>query len=77
MRIVYMLTSLGMGGAERQVLSLADLMAARGHQVSIMVLRPVLKNQWPTALPVVHLNIRKNPINLLTGFAKALSLIHI
>jgi len=71
MRIVYVLTSLGMGGAERQALSLADRMAARGHPVSILVLRPVLKNQWPTALPVVHLNIRKNPINLLTGFAKA------
>jgi len=76
MRIVYVLTSLGMGGAERQVLSLADLMAARGHQVSIMVLRPVLREQWPTALPVIHLNIRKNPIVLLAGIAKARRILH-
>ena len=71
MRIVYVLTSLGMGGAERQALALADRMAARGHHVSILVLRPVLQNQWPTALPVVHLNIRKNPLDLITGLAKA------
>jgi glycosyltransferase involved in cell wall biosynthesis len=71
MRIVYVLTSLGMGGAERQVLALADRMAERGHHVSIMVLRPVLKEQWPTALPVIHLNMSKNPIIFLAALAKA------
>jgi glycosyltransferase involved in cell wall biosynthesis len=76
MRIVYVLTSLGMGGAERQVLALAERMAARSHHVSIMVLRPVLREQWPTALPVIHLNIRKNPLNLLAGFAIAVRFLH-
>ncbi|MGA2849630.1 MAG: glycosyltransferase [Terracidiphilus sp.] len=76
MRIVYVLTSLGMGGAERQVLALAERMAARSHHVSIIALRPVLKEQWPTALPVIHLNIRKNPISFLAGIAKALHFLH-
>jgi glycosyltransferase involved in cell wall biosynthesis len=76
MRIVYVLTSLGMGGAERQALSLADRMAARGHHVSILVLRPVLQNQWPIALPVVHLDIRKSPTSFLAGLAQAHRFLH-
>jgi hypothetical protein len=56
MRIVYVLTSLGMGGAERQVLALAARMAERGHAVAIMVLRPQVSEEWPTALDVIHLD---------------------
>ncbi len=48
MRIVYVLTSLGMGGAERLVLDLASRMERRGHTVSILVLRPQIAEQWPT-----------------------------
>jgi hypothetical protein len=40
MRIVYVLTSLGMGGAERLVLDLASRMEKHRHAVSILVLRP-------------------------------------
>ncbi|MGA2674503.1 MAG: glycosyltransferase [Terracidiphilus sp.] len=71
MRIVYVLTSLGMGGAERQVLALAGRMARRGHAVALLVLRSRLAEEWPTALHVVHLEIRKTPLSLLTGMAKA------
>jgi glycosyltransferase involved in cell wall biosynthesis len=67
MRIVYVLTSLGMGGAERQVLSLADRMAWRGHSVAVLVLRPKLPEEWPTALDVTYLNMRKTPLSLLLG----------
>ena len=41
MRIVYVLASLGIGGAERQTLTMAARMAARGHLVQVMVLRPL------------------------------------
>ncbi|MEI9969662.1 MAG: hypothetical protein WDM87_13955 [Terracidiphilus sp.] len=34
MRIVYLLTSLGVGGAEKQALAVAERMASRGHAVS-------------------------------------------
>ncbi len=65
-----MLTSLGMGGAERQALAQAERMAARGHTVAIVVLRPRLAEEWPTALEVVHLEMRKTPVSLLKGLAQ-------
>src|ERR1035441_9395429 len=71
MRIVYVLTSLGMGGAERVVLALAGRMAQRGHSVALLVLRPPVAEQWPTGLPVVHLDMRKTPFSLFAGLARA------
>lgn len=38
MNIIYFITGLGMGGAERQVVNLADRMSARGHNVVIAYL---------------------------------------
>lgn len=38
MRIAYMLTSLGIGGAERQAIAIAERMQARGHDVILAVL---------------------------------------
>jgi glycosyltransferase involved in cell wall biosynthesis len=70
MRIVYVLTSLGMGGAERIVLALAGRMAQRGHSVALLVLLPPVAEQWPTTLPVVHLEMRKSPVSMLAGFAR-------
>ncbi|MGD0731633.1 MAG: glycosyltransferase [Terracidiphilus sp.] len=67
MRIVYVLTSLGMGGAERQALAQAERMAERGHQVALLVLRPQLPEEWPTSLQVVHLQMRKTPLSMLKG----------
>ena len=67
MRIVYVLTSLGMGGAERQVLAIAARMAERGHTVALMVLRPQLKQEWPNAIETVHLNMRRNPSGVCAG----------
>jgi glycosyltransferase involved in cell wall biosynthesis len=73
MRIVYVLTSLGMGGAERQVLALAGRMAARGHTVALIVLRPRLLDGLSTSLEVVHLDMRKTPISSIRGFAHAVA----
>ena len=70
MRIVYVVTSLGMGGAERQVLEIAGRMAERGHAVALMVLRPRLKEEWPTALDTVHLEMRRTPFSVLAGLAR-------
>jgi glycosyltransferase involved in cell wall biosynthesis len=71
MRIVYVLTSLGMGGAERQVLALAAHMAERGHSVAMMVLRPQVIAEWPTALDVIHLDMRRNPASVFAGIMRA------
>ena len=70
MRIVYVLTSLGMGGAERQALGLAERMAARGHTVAVLVLRPRFPEEWPTALDVFRLEMRRTPFSLLAGLAR-------
>ncbi len=72
MRIVYVLTSLGMGGAERVVLALGERMAARGHLLAVVVLRPHLAEQWPTRLAVFHLEMRKTPVSVAMGLARGL-----
>jgi glycosyltransferase involved in cell wall biosynthesis len=71
MVIVYVLTSLGMGGAERQVLALAERMADSGHAVKLLVLRPKLQEEWPTVLPVIHLDMRRTPASVMKGFDRA------
>jgi glycosyltransferase involved in cell wall biosynthesis len=71
MRIVYVLTSLGIGGAERQALELAERISRRGHAVSLLVLRPRLEQEWPTSLPVVHLEMRRNPGSFILAMARA------
>ena len=70
MRIVYVLTSLGMGGAERQVLAMAGRMAERGHAGARMVLRPRRKEEWPTTLDAVHLEMGRTPFSVLAGLAR-------
>ena len=68
MRIVTVLTSLGMGGAEKLALAVAERMAKRGHDVALLALMPRLREQWPTTLPVAYLDIRKNPASVAAGF---------
>jgi len=70
-RILYLLTSLGIGGAEKQVVSLAERMATKGHTVALIVLKHA-DEEWPTKLPVLRLNIRKTPLEVFRGlrFAK-------
>jgi glycosyltransferase involved in cell wall biosynthesis len=71
MRIVYALTSLGVGGAERQALAIADRMVRRGHSVALLVLKPVVNEEWPTSLPVVHLDIGKSAGSVVAGVMRA------
>ncbi len=67
MRIVYMLTSLGVGGAEKQALAVAERMAKRGHAVALLVLMSRLPEEWPTAIDTTYLGMRKTPLSLLTS----------
>ncbi len=71
MRIVYVLTSLGMGGAEKQALAVAKRMAESGHVVALLVLRPRLAEQWPTPLDTIHLDMRRNPASAISGLFRA------
>ena len=65
-----MLTSLGMGGAEKQVIALAERMKARGHAVWLIVLLGRQAEEWPTSLDRSHLNLRYNPFSMFAGFGK-------
>jgi UDP-N-acetylglucosamine:LPS N-acetylglucosamine transferase len=71
MRIVYVLTSLGMGGAEKQVLAVAQRLAQRGHAVALLVLRPRVAEEWPTSLDTVHLEMRRTPASAISGLVRA------
>jgi glycosyltransferase involved in cell wall biosynthesis len=71
MRIVYVLNTLAVGGTERQVLAIAGRMAARGHPVALLVLRPREADGCATALDVVYLDIQKNPANAIAGVRRA------
>lgn len=66
-----MVTTLAIGGAERLALDLARRMVQRGHQVQLLVLRPQVAEEWPAGLPLVRLNITRNPLRALAGFLKA------
>ena len=66
MRILYVLTSLGVGGAEKQAIALAERMTARGHTVAFIVLIHA-DEEWPVKLPVLRLNLKKTPLGMLRG----------
>lgn len=66
MRILYLLTSLGIGGAEKQVVALAERMKAKGHSVALIVLK-YTPEEWSADLPVLRLNLSKTPLGILRG----------
>jgi len=70
MRIIFVLTSLGMGGAERQVVALAERMAKRGHTVALLILRTRRAQEWPTVVPTVYLEMQKSLGGLLKGMLR-------
>jgi glycosyltransferase involved in cell wall biosynthesis len=65
-RILYVLTSLGVGGAEKQAIAVAERMAARGHAVALIALKHT-EEEWPVKLPVLRLNLKKTPHDIFRG----------
>jgi glycosyltransferase involved in cell wall biosynthesis len=76
MQIVYLLTSLGIGGAERLTLALGEHMRERGHAVAVFTLRPRLDEEWPTTLPVFRLGMRKTPASFPAATMRARRYLH-
>ncbi len=73
MRIVYVLNSLAVGGTERLVAGLAQRMAARGHGVALVVLRPREPGGFDTSLDVLHLNMDGSASSFLVGLGRGMS----
>jgi len=71
MRIAYMLTSLGIGGAEKQVIDVGERMASRGHQIALIILRSPEELEWPAKLPVYRLGMEKSLPGMMQGFRRA------
>jgi glycosyltransferase involved in cell wall biosynthesis len=71
MRILYVLTSLGIGGAEKLALALSERMAQRGHAVALLILKPAVRAEWPAHVPRIHLDISRSPSSALRGFFRA------
>jgi glycosyltransferase involved in cell wall biosynthesis len=60
-----------MGGAERQVVALAERMKARGHVVALILLRERQPEEWPTTVDLGCLDMRKTPFSFLAGLLRA------
>ena len=63
MRIFFLSTSMGMGGADSQLLSAAQLMQTRGHDVIIVSLTPL----GPMGLQARQLGIRTESLDMRRG----------
>uniref|UniRef100_E6PYX7 Glycosyltransferase subfamily 4-like N-terminal domain-containing protein n=1 Tax=mine drainage metagenome TaxID=410659 RepID=E6PYX7_9ZZZZ len=77
MRIAYIVTTLGIGGAEKQTIQIAERMHARGHVVVLLVLRGPCDQEWETRLPVMCLNLSKNILQVLCGLRFARSFLSV
>lgn len=76
LKIIFVITGLGIGGAERLVVNLADKMACRGHQVMIVSLTgPTLFRPVDSGIRIVALEMAKSPLGFLRAYAALRQLI--
>ncbi|MBJ9887666.1 glycosyltransferase [Citrobacter sedlakii] len=78
MKIVLVITGLGLGGAEKQVCLLADRLTEAKHHVSIITLtgeNTVLPHN--ENITIYNVNMKKNPLGLLLGVIKLRNIISI
>ncbi|MCD1124781.1 glycosyltransferase [Jinshanibacter sp. LJY008] len=77
MKIMYFITGLGVGGAERQVCNLADGMSKLGHSVTIISLNGnVILKPNDKKINIISLNIKKNPWGIFIALLKAREVIN-
>jgi len=69
--VVLLIGSLGMGGAERQVIELGERLRSRGHRVAVLSLAGAKPQEWQTSLDVVRLGMTRSPIAALATLARA------
>ena len=76
MKILFVITGLGVGGAERQVVDLADRFTALGHQVKIVYLTgPALVKPSSSAVSIIGLSMQKRIIDFFYAYLKLRDLI--
>mgnify|MGYP003132292864 CR=1 FL=1 len=71
MKILLVITGLGVGGAERLVTSLADRFVAMGHQVFLVRLQgEVALSPVDPKVKMATLNMRRHPLSLILGLLR-------
>lgn len=76
MKILYIITGLGLGGAEKQLVSLADCFVEAGHDVSIISLNSDIKTKpCSPKIRISQLNLSKNPFSFLRASIHYLKII--
>lgn len=77
MKILFIITGLGMGGAERQVCDLADKLAAKGHQVVLVSLTGgSLNHPQSIAVKLVEVGMAKTPFGFIKAYQSVRRLIN-
>ncbi len=73
MKILYVITGLGLGGAEKVVCDLADNMSNLGHKVTLVYLvGEALVAPKSSNIDIIFLDLKNNPISALFKFIKIL-----
>ncbi|POV85657.1 glycosyl transferase [Aeromonas sp. ASNIH8] len=76
MKLMLIITGLGMGGAERQVCDLADQFTAKGHKVLLISMTGEAVNRpLSSKIDVSELNMAKTPIGFIKAYWQARQLI--
>lgn len=76
MRILFLITGLGMGGAERQVCDLADCFVSLGHDIQLVYLTgEALVKPASSKVQVIRIGMRKHPWDLVKAYFKVRKLI--
>lgn len=77
MNIFFLITGLGVGGAEQQVVSLADEMAVLGHKVTLCYITgeaKLLPNEQ--SIKLIALKAKKNPWSITKALLLLIKIIH-
>lgn len=72
MKIIFIITGLGVGGAEKQVCDLADSLSDLGHVVTMIVLGgKIIFKPLSNNIQIINLDMKKNPLSFLWSYLKA------
>lgn len=73
MKILYVITQLGVGGAENVLVSMANKMHANAHQVEVVSLINIKKQNFDNNIKVHTLDFKKSPLSSFIQLSKIIS----